>query len=166
MTPSDYRKIVEDSKKELEDLLIKQEEIERRIARLKQAILGLAPLIEEEPTDQGMYGTNDDFVSEWLGLGTGMTDVCRNIFKASSSPLTPVEIKQKLLDMGVDLTKHKNIMASVHSVLKRLAEKGEIVTKDNGLSYERSRLVDRIGKAEAIRNSLIARGRLNKSRYD
>ncbi len=134
MTPADYGKTLEDAKKELEELLIRQEETEQKIARLKNAILALTPLAEE-PGSNGLFGVNDEMVKDWLGL-PGLTQTCLQIFKAATGPLTPVEIKQKLLSMGVDLSGHKNIMASIHSTLKRLAKGDQITTNDNGLTYE------------------------------
>jgi hypothetical protein len=132
MTPTSYTKIVEDSKKELEDLLIKQEDIERRISRLKQAILALTPLADEE---NALCGVDVEPMLQALGL-SGITDALRDVLKAATAPMTPVEIKQRILTMGVDLSGHKNIMASIHSTLKRLAANDEVETRDNGLTYK------------------------------
>lgn len=137
MTPTDYRKILEDSKRELEELLIKQDHMERRIARLRQAILALTPLAPEESL--AADGTNRiaaEGALEAMGIGSGMTDACRQILKAASGPLTPVEVRRQAIAMGVDLSRHKNVMANIHSTLKRLARKDEIETKDKGLTYQ------------------------------
>ncbi|MGC2422365.1 MAG: hypothetical protein WA405_12050 [Candidatus Acidiferrales bacterium] len=137
MQPTDYRKIIEDAKKELEQQMILQEDTEQKIARLKQAIVALTPLAEEPDYTLAVDSPAHYLVEEWLELPGGITDACREIFKASSlGGLTPVEIKQKLLSMGVNLRGHKNVMASIHSTLKRLAKNEEIITKDNGLTYE------------------------------
>ncbi|MGB7280698.1 MAG: hypothetical protein WBE13_00445 [Candidatus Acidiferrum sp.] len=151
MAPADYRKTLEDAKKELEELLIGQEETERRIARLKQVILALTPLAEE-PGSNGLLSPNDEIIKDWLGL-PGMTQTCLEIFKAATGPLTPVEIKQKLIDMGVDLSAHKNVMASVHSTLKRLDKQGQITTRDNGLTYQRKTWIARAREVGAFKEA-------------
>jgi hypothetical protein len=134
MDTSEYKKMAEAIQTEIESLEIQQEDIERHIARLKQALIGLAPLADEsQPSGLG----------EWFGESVktelesmSITDVTRQIFQAASKPLAPTEIKQQLLNVGKDLSGQKNLMASIHSLLKRLVASGEIETRDNGLTYQ------------------------------
>jgi len=114
---------------ELGALEIQQEDIERRIARLKQTLVGLAPL--SEPPDGGLLRS---FRSALDSMS--LTDAVRQILQAASTPLAPVEIKQQLLNMGKDLSDQKNVMASIHSLLKRLVGSGEIEQVGNGLTYQ------------------------------
>lgn len=132
MTQDDYKKTLEGARAELEELLVKQEEIEQRIARIKQAIISLAPLVEEPDSDF------------WTSLSAGMrasgiSDACLQILQSTNKPLTPVEIKEQLRNTGIDLSGQKNVMASIHSALKRLCANEEIETKDNGISYQKKR---------------------------
>lgn len=157
MTTADYGKILRESQQELEELLIKQEEIERRIARLKQAILALTPLAEQD-IEEGVLslasgmGLANEVIEEWLG--TGITGACREIFKAVDGPLSPVEIKERLIKSGINLSGQKNIMASIHSALKRLVKSGEIGTSDSGLTYKGKRRLytDAPAPATSLRN--------------
>src|ERR1700722_11548809 len=126
MDASEYKEIAIKIKAELESLEIQQEDIERRIARLKQALIGLIPL--SEPPDNSVIAS---YLNE-----LSLTDAARQIIQASKKPLTPTEIKQQLLSMGKDLSGQKNVMASVHALLKRLATNEEIETRDNGLTYQ------------------------------
>src|SRR5579863_5681929 len=112
MNAADYKKMAVNIQEEIESLEVQQEDIERRIARLKQALIGLAPLAEESPRPSGLGA----FFGETVRLeleARSITDVARQIFQAASSPLAPTEIKQQLLNMGKDLSGQKNVMASI-----------------------------------------------------
>jgi hypothetical protein len=129
MTRDDYKATLEKAKDELEELLIKQEEIEQRIARVKQAIISLAPLAQDQENAVGdIYSALFD--------GIGLSEAILQVLRAAGKRLSPVEIKQQILNMGVDLSTHKNAMASIHSALKRMGQNEEVSTKDNGLTYE------------------------------
>jgi cytochrome c-type biogenesis protein CcmH/NrfF len=41
-------------------------------------------------------------------------------------PMTPVEIRERLLGIGVDLSVYTSDLSAIHTVLKRLNESGEI----------------------------------------
>jgi hypothetical protein len=128
---SDFRKMAEQILNELTSLEIQQEETEHRIARLKQVLVDLAPLSQESipsVVDVTTVHAEKDRVS--------ITDATRRIFQDAQGPLEPSDIKQLLLNMGIDLGDHKNVMAGIHSLLKRLVAGGEIETRDNGLTYK------------------------------
>jgi hypothetical protein len=131
MDAIDYKKMAENIQAELAALEIQQEATERRIARLRQALVGLVPLAEEFSTYSGNLAT---LRAELDAMS--ITDAARQILQASKAPLAPLDIKQQLVNMGKDLSDQKNVMASIHSLLKRLVTSGEIETKDNGLTYE------------------------------
>jgi hypothetical protein len=134
MDASEYKKMAEAIQIEIESLEIQQEDIERRIARLKQALIGLAPLADEsQPSGLGAW-FGEAVTTELQSMS--ISDVTRQIFQAASKPLAPTEVKQQLLNMGKDLSGQKNLMASIHSLLKRLVASGDIETRDNGLTYQ------------------------------
>lgn len=161
MNAAEYKKMAENIQTEIESLEIQQEDIERRLARLKQALLGLAPLAEECPVGlTGLFSESIVTAVEAMSI----TDAARQIFQAATKPLAPTEIKQQLLNMGKDLSKQKNVMASIHSLLKRLLESGEIESTNNGLTYQWKGLrrfprTDQTAKREAIRQRRFATGR-------
>jgi hypothetical protein len=131
MDASDYKKMAEQILNELTSLEIQQEETEHRIARLKQVLIALTPLAEEAILPvvdvTTIHAETDDM---------SVTDATRQIFQVAKVPLAPAEIKQQLLNMEIDLGDHKNVMAGIHSLLKRLLASGEIETRDNGLTYQ------------------------------
>jgi hypothetical protein len=135
MDAAEYKKMAEKIQAEIEALEIQQEETERRIARLKQALIGLAPLSEDPGISRPSFFGIDPatFLTEIDAMS--ITDAVRQILQAATEPLAPTEIKQKLISMGKDISGQKNVMASIHSLLKRLHGSGEIETEDNGLTY-------------------------------
>src|SRR5437588_8450074 len=119
MTTQEYKKMLAEMRKELESLLEQQEDIEQKIAQLKQAIISFAPLAKDS---DGLIGP-----LVYAFAAQGMTDSIREILRAAfPKQLSPVEIKEQLKAKGQNLSEHKNVMASVHSTLKRMLENGEI----------------------------------------
>jgi hypothetical protein len=123
--------MLETMRKELDSLLELQEDTEQKIAQLKQAIISLAPLAKESNEPRSFW---DSVLGELRTIG--ITDGIREILRAAyPQKLTPVEIKEQLKAAGQNLSGHKNVMASIHSTLKRMLENEEITTSDDGLTY-------------------------------
>lgn len=97
---------------ELGACLEQQEFIEAQIIGLRQTIIALAKLLGEDFDEE-----------ESLGL----TDAIRDAFKAKADQnLIAMEVRDVIKSLGYDVSKYGNVMASVHSVIKRLEAKGEI----------------------------------------
>jgi len=73
---------------------------------------------------------DEEFVEE---DAIGFTDAVREAFKSvgETSTLTPTEVKGRLEMMGYDTAKYGNVMASVHTIINRLVQKGEIKQAGN-----------------------------------
>ncbi|MCU1311590.1 MAG: hypothetical protein JWO20_2715 [Candidatus Angelobacter sp.] len=114
---TDYKQIFKQVKtdiaakrQELGESMRTVEGLEAEIAGLQQTALGLARMLGEE------------FVAE---DEIGLTDAVRNVFKSAlpSKNFTALEVRDELQAMGYDITKYGNVMASIHSVIKRLIDK-------------------------------------------
>jgi hypothetical protein len=130
----DYKKTLAAAQAEMDSLIEQREEIERRINQLKQAIIALLPLGQDgEIPVRGVGLTTFQIEMQALGI----TDACREVLKTSGQALSPVEIKNALVQMNPEFTKQKNLMASVHAVLKRLipGEASSFVSKDGETLY-------------------------------
>jgi len=134
MDASEFKKMAEAIQAEIESLEILQESTERRLARLKQALLGLVPLGQESSSPDVGFLLSPSVPAEIETMS--ITDAARQVLQVATAPLAPTEIKQQLLNMGKDLSNQKNVMASIHSLLKRLLENGEVESKDGGLTYQ------------------------------
>lgn len=116
MTIADYRAALEAAAKEYEALGEQRRKIDERLTQLAQTIGTLSRLIGIAPT-----------------VPLSITDAVRLAIRAGV-PMTPTEVRDRLLAIGVDLSGYTNELAVIHTVLKRLNEAGEIriVPRANG----------------------------------
>lgn len=103
--------------KEAEDtlqvMLVQQELLQEQIARQKRKVAALTELANEEE-DSGAP----------VGLVTGVTDAVRTVLMAADKPLNPAQVRSKVEALG--LPQQQNLLASVHTVIRRLLESGDI----------------------------------------
>jgi hypothetical protein len=116
MTAEDYRAALASAVKEYESLGEQRRTIDDRLAQLAQTISTLTRLLGLVPS-----------------VPLGLTNACRMVLRAGL-PMTPVEVRDRLLGIGVDLSVYSNDLSAIHTVLKRLNDAGE------------TRLVPRNGK--------------------
>lgn len=108
MTSQDYRSALDAAIKEYETLQAQRRSIDDRLAQLGQAIGTLTRLLGLTPT-----------------VPLGLTDACRMILR-HGQPMTPVEVRDRLQAIGIDMSKYANDLAAVHTILKRLNAAGEL----------------------------------------
>jgi hypothetical protein len=108
VTTSDYRAALEAAAKEYETLGEERRKIDERLTQLAQTIGTLSRLLGLTPT-----------------APLSITDAVRLAMRAGV-PMTPTEVRDRLLGIGVDLSGYTNELAVIHTVLKRLNEAGEI----------------------------------------
>ena len=116
MGADEYRGALEAAVKEYEALGEQRREIDSRLAQLAQTIGTLSRLLGLTPT-----------------VPLSITDAVRLAMR-SGVPMTPMEVRDRLLSIGVDLSSYSNELAVIHTVLKRLNEAGElrIIPKPGG----------------------------------
>jgi hypothetical protein len=109
VTIASYRDALASAIKEYEDLGQQRRDIDDRLAQLAQTIGTLTRLLGLTPT-----------------VPLGLTDACRLVLRGAGLPLTPLEVRDRLLGIGADLSVYTNDLSAIHTVLKRLNEAGEI----------------------------------------
>ncbi len=116
MTSADYRSALESAVKEYEALGEERRTIDSRLAQLAQTIATLSRLLGLTPT-----------------VPMSITEGVRLAMRAGV-PMTPVEVRERLQSIGVDLSVYSNDLAVIHTVLKRLNESGELrlIPRPNG----------------------------------
>lgn len=108
MTDQNYREALNAAIREYEALGATKRDVDARLAQLAQTIGTLSRLVGLVPT-----------------VPLGITDACRLVLRGGT-PMTPVEVRDRLLGIGVDLSIYTNDLSAIHTVLKRLNEAGEI----------------------------------------
>jgi hypothetical protein len=127
-----FEAALKEARKALKEAYEERTLVEQRIVSLKQTIDGLAFLCEPE-NDEDFVQVNGGMRPQ--GYYTSLTDAIRRIFSESEEPiLTPPELRNALVEMGVDMKKYKQPLVPIHNTLKRLEGQGEIVPfrDDNG----------------------------------
>ena len=56
----------------------------------------------------------------------GLTDAIRYVIQHAEKPVTPLDVRDELLKRYCDPQDYRNLLASVHTVMKRLAHAGAI----------------------------------------
>jgi hypothetical protein len=108
MPADSYRSALASAIQEYEALGERRREIDKRLSQLAQTIGTLSRLIGLTPT-----------------VPMGLTDAVRLALRAGV-PMTPTDVRDRLLAIGVDLSIYSSELAVIHTVLKRLNEAGEI----------------------------------------
>ena len=108
MGNEEYRQALAAAIKEYEGLGEQRRSIDARLAHLAQTIATLNRLLGYTAT-----------------VPLGLTDACRLVLRGGL-PMTPVDVRDRLLAIGVDLSIYTNELSAIHTVLKRLNEAGEI----------------------------------------
>lgn len=97
---------------ELEALKIEERRITTRKAQLQDTLKALFPLMQKTEVDL---------------KSLGLSDAIRVIFAAAPGTLmTPPEVRNRLSDLGYDLSQFENPLASIHTALRRMGETGEL----------------------------------------
>jgi hypothetical protein len=144
-TPDHYRQALEAAVREYEELGRKRREIDDRLAQLSQTIGTLNRLCGFAPS-----------------VFWGLTDACRIVLRNAGHPMTPTEVRDRLLGIGVDLSKYSSGLAAIHTVLKRLRDAAEVrfVQLESGkFAYEWARPPKSLALNETALSRLEAKAR-------
>lgn len=115
MATTDYRRALAAAVSECERLTAERQQIDGRLGELAQTVATLSRLCGLTPT------------APW-----GLTDACRTVLRNAGQPMSPAEIRDRLSVVGVDLSRYSNVLAALHTTLKRLAEAGELAAVETG----------------------------------
>lgn len=122
-----YQDALVEAKRELYELLIQHEQAEKRISKLKLTIAGLKQLCG----DESAIADGPRELTFAHASGMGLTNIIREILKRSDSPLSAIDVKDKMTALGLPIEDYKNALATIHIILKRLHAKGEIQPIEN-----------------------------------
>jgi len=112
MTTAEHKRELQKNRAELADLEATLEYVQTEIAKKKRKIAALTDLVnidEESPAPSGLV--------------SGITDAVRTVLRGAEKRLNPAEVKARVEALG--LPPQQNLLASVHTVLRRLVISGE-----------------------------------------
>jgi hypothetical protein len=109
MTEPDYRSALAAAVAEYEQLGEERRRLDDRLSQLAQTIGALSRLLGFVPTQP-----------------LGLTDACRMIYRNAGLPMSPTDVRDRMREIGIDLSVYSNEMAAIHTVIKRLHEAGEL----------------------------------------
>jgi hypothetical protein len=118
-----YLKALELARKELEGLMQERAHLDSRIAKLSRSIEGLASLSNDTDVSSEVKTKLLELeISEAMGL----TEAIRQIIGAAFLGITPIQIRNMLVEEGFDPQKYSNMLTVIHNTLSRLERQGEI----------------------------------------
>jgi len=106
------RDVLDNYQGELERLLQERTRLDARILQLQHDIRHVARMVDV---------TVDDPITQ-----LGLTDAIRYVIQHAGKHMTPVDVRDELLKRYCDPEDYRNLLASVHTVMKRLERAGEI----------------------------------------
>jgi hypothetical protein len=163
MADMDFKEALESAITKLAKLVDERTDLEKKIAvlddrieRTRQGVLGLSNLAEcdFDELKEKYPDLFDDTVDPRLGL----TDAVRQVMKSAGKYLTPFEVRDGVYKIYPALSGHKNPLASLYTVLKRLVDNDEVTI---GIEEETSKML--YGWTEAIEARQKAREEAKKS---
>lgn len=126
------QEVLKSAHEELRTLLRQRAEIMKRIGTVKQTIVGLANMFGDDILNDELLEVIDRKAN---GRQPGFTKACRMVLMEAGRPLGAREVCEHIHQKAPSvLSRHKDPLASVTTVLNRLVEYGEArtVAKENG----------------------------------
>ena len=115
-----YKQHLKEAGQELAKLLEQRDALDKRIAKLRQDMGSLAHL-SGEPRTIPVFKIIADTRKQF-----GLKRACLEVLRASDEPLTPVEVAVGIERLGLNYDDQANLLASVHTTLRRMAQNGEV----------------------------------------
>jgi predicted RNA-binding protein YlqC (UPF0109 family) len=120
---SNYQTDLDKAHARLRELLDQREQLQITIAKQRLRIAALMSLAEQNEEIDQVVG---------MTLG-GLADACRTALRSAAfDSLTPMQVKDRLAQLGFSVEHYRNVMAAIHTTLKRLADTGEVVSMRRG----------------------------------
>ncbi|HEY2390572.1 MAG TPA: hypothetical protein VGK22_05320 [Candidatus Angelobacter sp.] len=122
-----YSQAYETAKLDLLKQLQKRDQIDLQIRKLKHTVKALGELCGASPDEIDKLLLTEGFA---IDSGMGFTDAIRRLFRIHKKALSPVDVRDDLLKIGIGRDQ-VNLLSSIHTVLRRMVEGGEIEKTDD-----------------------------------
>jgi hypothetical protein len=124
-----YKQALDETFRQLALALEKREKFQGELAALDDHITDLEEAARSVGTLCGIdpHEARPDLFPDNAEPELGFTDAVRKVFENTKDHLHhPVSVRDELKKMGFPLAKYKNPLASIHTILKRLVDQGEL----------------------------------------
>ena len=128
MARETYKQAYATAKLDLLEQLQKRDDLDQKIRKLKQTVKALGELCGAPAEELDKLLLAEGFA---IDAKPGFTDAIRRLFRIRQTALSPTEIRDDLLKMAIGAGQ-VNLLSSIHTVLRRMAEAGEIERNDDG----------------------------------
>jgi len=141
-------KMYESARDRLRELVRQETEIKDQISHWGPIVEQLARLsgetIDLDIASRINELKQDEEQAQAAGQEMGLTEAIRWVFRQPLLlPLTPTQVRDRMAEMGYDLSKYKHVMPPIHNTMKRMKEAGEIREVEGlggiGRAYESAR---------------------------
>ena len=122
MARETYKQAYAAAKLDLLERLQKRDDLDQQIRKLKQTVKALGELCGAPAEELDKLLLAEGFA---IDAKPGFTESIRRLFRIRQTALSPTEIRDDLMKMGVGV-EQVNLLSSIHTVLRRMAEAGEI----------------------------------------
>ena len=128
-------KMYESARERLKELLRQEAEIKEQVSHWGPVVEQLARLSGEMMDADIANRINElkqaEAGASGAGQEMGLTEAIRWVFRQPLLlPLTPTQVRDRMAELGYDLSKYKHVMPPIHNTLKRMKEAGEIKEVD------------------------------------
>src|SRR5476649_2737132 len=127
MARETYKQAYATAKQDLLQQLQKRDDLEQKIRKLKQTVKALGELCGVGPEEIDKLLLAEGFAIE---AKPGFTEAIRRLFRIHQTALSPKDIRDDLLKMSIGVGQ-VNLLSSIHTVLRRMTEGGEIEKTDD-----------------------------------
>lgn len=127
MARETYKQAYTAAKQDLLQQLQKRDDLEQKIRKLKQTVKALGELCGADPKEIDKLLLVEGFAIDGK---PGFTDSIRRLFRIHQIALNPTSIRSDLMKMGIGVGQ-VNLLSSIHTVLRRMVEAGEIEKTDD-----------------------------------
>lgn len=128
MARETYKQAYATAKLDLLEQLQKRDDLDQKIRKLKQTVKALGELCGAPAEELDKLLLVEGFA---IDAKPGFTDSIRRLFRIRQTALGPTEIREDLVKMGIGVGQ-VNLLSSIHTVLRRMSEAGEIERNDDG----------------------------------
>lgn len=157
-----HRKIIDESLSQLMSLAEERDRIEHQMGKLHLAARAHLNLIEDKAEREALRVMLDNY-----RVRIGIADLIKLCLYLSDRPMTPVEIRNFIVNFGSEASTQPNLLQAIHTILGRF--KGELVkeeVEDGEKAFRLLTIAERISKTGVDANAAKKAGKEVENKFD